>query len=153
MTEKVFVSEKRTATFVCPECKRTKTTDVSAYLKSDKLIKVKCRCTCGHAYSALLERRKFFRKETSLPGVYTSVKKERRPMTVMNLSRTGLKFKLHASDTLKAGDRLVVEFNLDDPQQSLIRKEVIVKNIKNSNIGAAFVSTDEYDKLGFYLMR
>jgi hypothetical protein len=47
---------------------------------------------------------------------------------------------------------LVVEILLDDPQASLVRKEVVVRSVSGHLLGVEFVSTDHYDKLGPYLL-
>jgi hypothetical protein len=47
-------------------------------------------------------------------------------MTVTNLSRFGLQFNSSESEKLKVGDRIGVEFRLDDKSRSLIRKKIII---------------------------
>jgi hypothetical protein len=101
----------------------------------------------------VLERRKYYRKATKLPGIFIPEKKLKEfPMTVTNLSRSGLEFKSYENKNLKVGDRLKAEFRLDDKSRSLMCKEVIVKKIEGTIVGAEFCVMDEYDKvLGFYL--
>ncbi|MCP4109153.1 MAG: PilZ domain-containing protein, partial [Desulfobacteraceae bacterium] len=144
------------ATFVCPECQKTILKDVSKYKHINKAVRVKCRCSCGHHYSVLLERRKFYRKEANLPGVFIhGPKKFRSPMTVKDLSRRGLKFQLKAGQNFQVGEKLFVEFKLDDRQQSLVKKEIVVKSMIGSSVGAEFCSMSPSDPstqaLHFYL--
>ena len=47
-----------------------------------------------------------------------------------------------------------VEFNLDDPQHTLIDKVVIVKNVSDAYVGVAFREREGDDpSLGFYLLK
>jgi hypothetical protein len=156
MTEKVYITNQQMATFVCPECSRSKTVNVSEYTNLDKLIKVKVKCPCGHAYTAILEKRKQYRKKTNLPGTFIHFV-DGRPvnrgvMNVEDISATGLKLRLNSTLNCTVGDYLDVEFNLDDRNRALIKKHVIIRNITGSNLGVAFGPAEALDKaLGFYL--
>ena len=156
MTEKVYITSKQMATFVCPKCSRSKTVSVSEYANIDKLIKVNVKCPCGHAYTSLLEKRKQYRKTTSLPGSFVHFI-DGRPvnkgvLTVEDISANGLKLKLNAPQGFSIGDNMEVEFNLDDKSRTLIKKRVIVKNINGPFIGVEFGPAEAMEKaLGFYL--
>lgn len=156
MTEKVYITNQQMATFVCPECSRSKTVNVSEYTNLDKLIKVNVKCPCGHAYTAILEKRKQYRKKTNLPGTFIHFV-EGRPvnrgvMNVEDISATGLKLRLNSTLNCTVGDYLDVEFNLDDRNRALIKKHVIIRNITGSNLGVEFGPAEALDKaLGFYL--
>ena len=153
MSEIAYITEKDSATFVCPDCQKIKIADIAKFKLLDRHIRFKCKCTCGHIYSTILERRKSFRKEVTLKGRYEyDVQKERGTLTVENISMSGIKFKLGVKGSFIINDRIFVEFRLDDNQRSLIRREVIVRWIKDLTVGAQFVSTDQYDGLGFYLL-
>ena len=156
MPQSVFVNENSKAVFTCPQCTRTKTSDVSKLLDQKKNAQIKVKCSCGHIFDVTLERRKFYRKKTILNGFFIKWNQEKKtyPMSVLNLSRSGLEFKTSISHTLNAGDYLMVEFRLDDKNKSLIKKKIVIKRIEKNNVGAEFCSQDEYDKvLGFYLFR
>ena len=77
-------------------------------------------------------------------------------MKVIDLSRTGLKIKVNEIAKFSAGDRMVIEFRLDDANRSLIRKEVEIKKIFDLELGVAFTSihpSDPSDRaLGFYML-
>lgn len=157
--KKVFIDEKNKATFVCPKCNIAKTVDVSRYIGKAVRKKHIYRCSCGHSHTVLLERRKFFRKDVYLPGTYTIEKDNiERPLVVKDLSRSGLKLEVETTDHLSEGDKLVVEFRLDNNQRTLIRKEVFVKAILGKRIGTEFASrnlSNPFDKaydvaLGYY---
>lgn len=156
MTEKVYITNQQMATFVCPECSRSKTVNVSEYTNLDKLIKVNVKCPCGHAYTAILEKRKQYRKKTNLPGTFIHFV-EGRPvnrgvMNVEDISATGLKLRMNSTLNCTVGDYLDVEFNLDDRNRALIKKHVIIRNITGSNLGVEFGPAEALDKaLGFYL--
>ena len=156
MTEKIYISSQQMATFVCPKCSRSKTVSVSKYANVDKLIKVNVKCPCGHAYTSILEKRKQYRKATSLPGSFIHfidgrpVKKG--VLTVEDISANGMKLKLNAPQDFTVGDQMEVDFNLDDQNRTLINKRVIVRNINGPFIGVEFGPTEAMEKaLGFYL--
>ncbi len=153
MTQTVFVNRENKAVFTCPRCTRSKSTDVSRVFNADKKVHIKVRCPCGQIFPVILERRKFYRKPTRLPGIFIPEKtKKEFPMTVINISRTGLEFKSHEIKKLRVDDRLQVEFRLDDKSRSLIKKEVMIRKITENTAGTEFCEKDEYDKvLGFYL--
>ena len=157
MVEKVFISSSNTATFVCPNCENTTTVDVSKYAQIDKQVKVNIRCRCGHAFVATLEKRRKYRKKTNLPGTYSHQTSDgnidKGLMTVEDISSTGLKLRLNVKRPFQAGDRLEVEFNLDDKRRTPIKKVVIVKNAHANYVGVSFRPNDPDDPaLGFYLL-
>ena len=82
MVEKVYVTSKHMATFICPECQKSKTVDVSEYAITDKIVRVNVKCPCGHAYTSILEKRKKYRKTTNLPGAFFQIVD--RSLTVIN---------------------------------------------------------------------
>jgi len=73
MFEKVYITSKQMATFVCPKCHNSKTVNVSQYVGIDKIVKVNVKCPCGNAYTSILEKRKKYRKETNLHGSYVRI--------------------------------------------------------------------------------
>ncbi|RJP75490.1 MAG: PilZ domain-containing protein [Desulfobacteraceae bacterium] len=153
MTEKVFIGSNDMATFKCPECMRTKTASVSRFRNIRKAVHVKCKCPCGHTYSALLERRKHIRKDTHFAGIFIHENGvDRGTMDILDLSRSGLKIKTNFKTDVKVGDKMKLEFILDDKQHSKVSKEVIVRSINGLYLGTEFVSLEHYDKLGSYLL-
>ncbi|MDO9263078.1 MAG: PilZ domain-containing protein [Desulfosalsimonadaceae bacterium] len=158
MTVKIYIHEDNTAVFVCPECQKTSIKDVSKYASQNKIPRLKAKCTCGHSYEVFLEKRKKFRKPADLPGTYKyapenmSVPEHTGAITVKDLSYTGLRIKLQLMPRFKVGDMLWVEFRLDDANRSLIKKKVIVKNMKGLSAGLEYASPQSHDSvLGFYL--
>ncbi|MFH1103199.1 MAG: PilZ domain-containing protein [Pseudomonadota bacterium] len=146
MTEKIHISADNLATFVCPKCSRSRTEDVSKYLSLPREIRATIRCKCGHEFMIVLDRRKAFRKRAELFGIYYNPKtKESRDVVILDLSRSGLRFQVKGKVNVVLGDRLVVEFHLDDAARSLVKKKVIVKNISDSMIGVQFDHMDPTD--------
>ncbi len=158
--QKAFISSTNQVTFSCPQCKNTRTVDVTKYRALDKAVKIKVHCPCGQDYPVLLERRKQFRKAVSLPGTYTRIYNERRAgkgtMVVKDVSRHGLSIRVSDTTHMKNGDILEVVFKLDDPKRSPIQKEVVIRKIFGYDLGTEFISIDPgnaSDKaIGFYLM-
>jgi hypothetical protein len=159
--EKIFLSENNMATFICKACGKARRADMSKYRNHDKAVRVKVKCQCGHSQSVLVERRKLFRKNVSLPGRFSWIdsaeEKKGGWMTVQNISRAGLRIKFHVEQDIKVGMRCVVEFNLDDSQGSLIEKEGVVRMTDGLIAGVEFDTsgpTDPTDKtLGFYFFQ
>jgi len=132
MNEKVYISSKQMATFICPQCKRSKTVSVARYA-----------------------RRKY-RRQTNLPARYIHLIDGRKVgqgvATVRDLSAGGMKLRFSSPPQLAVGDLLQVEFRLDDANRSPISKKVIIRNISGDQAGTEFALTEACDKaLGFYL--
>lgn len=167
MVEKIFMADDNVAVFICPACKQAKRVDVSKYQNIEKASRIKCKCPCGHTYTVILEKRKFYRKTTRLPGVYVNFIPSfgnnfceeigRGALVITDLSRTGMQFSLNMEQNFKPEDKLMIEFYLDDQQKTLVKKSVFVKNINGLEIGAEFCIVDPSDPndraIGFYLMR
>jgi len=157
MSEKVFVTSKNVVTFTCPKCFKSKAADVSKYIGHTTEVKIKAKCSCGNTFRVILDRRKFYRKLVSLPGIYICEKEEiRGPMTVIDISIGGLKFKVNVKPIFSINDKLLVEFNLDNKSRAPIRDWVIVRKIADLQVGAEFIS-DDPDRsaektIRFYLM-
>lgn len=156
MTQKIYVTSKQMATFSCPQCNRSKTVDVSKYATLEKMVKVNIKCPCGHAYKAILEKRRQYRKMTNLPGTYVHFidgqPRSRGLMTVMDLSTAGMKLRLNVKQNFALGDQLRVEFHLDDAHRTLIKKTVIIRNQRDQFLGVELAPFEAVDKaLGFYL--
>ena len=157
MVIKVYISDTNTATIVCPQCDKNKTVDVSRYVALDQTVRVKSKCSCGHTWTSVLEKRRQYRKSVDFPGVYELVQNgetvDKGSMVVKDLSLTGLKLKLNVARNFEIDSRLLVEFHLDDNRRTLMRKNVLVKNVSGAYVGVAFSASEPQDPaLGFYLM-
>jgi hypothetical protein len=157
MIERVYPTDSNKATFICPKCKKTKTADVSKYVKMSTTVRVNSTCSCGHKWTSILEKRKQYRKSVNLPGTYELIKdgesQDRGGMKILDLSGGGVKMKLNVERNLEVGDHLDIEFHLDDTKRTLIKKGVTIRNRDGVYVGASFRYADAYDPvLGFYLM-
>ena len=158
MTENIFIYKDNKAIIICPKCEKSKTIDVSEELGSKYLVRLEHKCSCGYVYVGILERRKRHRKLVNLPGSYVCFNSEgqeaKGSMTIQDITRAGLSFKLDesANQEFNKGDTLLLEFHLDDPSKSLIKKEAAICNIRGPYIGVKFSSVDLYDRaLGIYM--
>ena len=79
MVTKVYISDTNTATIVCPQCDKNKTVDVSRYVALDQTVRVKSKCSCGHTWTSVLEKRRQYRKSVDFPGLYELVQNRRIP--------------------------------------------------------------------------
>ncbi len=140
--QKVYVSNDSLGEFVCPKCGKTKIADVSKFKNYHRAVKIKVRCVCGHSHFVLLERRKYFRKKVKMPGscVWGNGEDEIKiPMTVVDLSCYGLRCEMMGSRSLDIDGELLVEFHPSKKKEKvLVRRDVIIRNITDSHIGAEF---------------
>jgi hypothetical protein len=157
--QKIYVTNDNKATLACPACERSRTIDASPYITMSRVVRIRIKCPCGHHYPAEMERRRHFRKAVHFRGTYAQVPGGRHvgrgAMAVLDLSRTGVRMRLHENKALRIGDKLVVEFQLDDGKRSTVRKESVVRRIDGSDLGAEFTATGASDPnakaIGFYL--
>jgi transcription elongation factor Elf1 len=148
----------------CPQCGTSKRISTSSYRVINQAAGIELTCpTCGHKYKVLINYREFYRKKTNLRGIYTIATAEigqrfdfdaTSVVTVGNISRTGIGFKMKNTINVEIGDVLKVRFILDDKRKSIVEKKAIVKRIDKNFIGAEFARAIDYrDKeLAFYLM-
>jgi len=164
---KLFSGPDGEVNYTCPQCGRSKTMDISNYFNLDRKIRFKIKCPCGYEERIMVERRDCFRKNTLISGVYLYERKperidigtnrlfKRKPIEVINISSTGLRFRIIENHHLKVGDIGIAEFVLNDRNQSLIRQKVEIKNINNEEIGARFclidLSIGNFRNINFYL--
>ncbi|UCD32365.1 MAG: PilZ domain-containing protein [Desulfobacterales bacterium] len=158
MAEKVFIANNDTVKLVCPKCGKSKAEKISEYLNMHEAVRLKHQCGCGYLHTALLERRKRYRKTVNLSGEYdyslATGQSAKGAITVKDISRAGLGFQMDKDERqdFVIGDQLVLKFHLDDEQKTLIRKEVIIRNIRGLDVGVEFSSVDLYDRaLGLYM--
>jgi len=134
--QKIFLTDQDTATFQCPKCKTSKEANVSKYKNMSTSVTLKVKCACGTSYSVTLERRRHYRKVTKFSGKFTFTslfgEDQKGTMTVLDISKGGVKFKMLSTPVFKKDDILEVEFNLDNKNRTLIKKQVYVRNIKDN---------------------
>ena len=156
---KTFITDDNKATLACPACERSRTIDTSPFMTLSRVVRFKIKCPCGHRYPTELERRRHFRKAVSFAGTYSRAIRGssagKGSMAVLDLSRTGVKMRLGGDRDLRIGDKLMVEFKLDDRKRSTIRQESVVRRIDGSDLGAEFAAMNPADPnakaIGVYL--
>ena len=159
MPEKFYITSENKVIIKCPKCSKTSPTDAKQFITSKREVKGKIKCPCGESFSFVIERRKNFRKQISIPGRYKitapSSKSTTGNMVVKDISKTGLKITPIGSCTFLEGDKLLLEFKLDDKQFTEIKIEGVVVNVMGNQIGVKFCIKDPYDPnlkaIGFYL--
>jgi hypothetical protein len=156
---KLYPDHDNKATLACPSCERSRSIDATPYFSLSRVVRMRIKCPCGHQFAAELERRRHFRKPVHFKGTYIKaadrMEKGETAMAVLDLSRTGVRMRTHQSRTLRVGDRLLLQFQLDDAKGSTIRKESVVRRIDGADLGAEFTLSAAADPsakaIGFYL--
>ncbi len=153
---KAFVNKVGNAVIKCPACRSVTIVPDDRMRQRQHSMKVRCRC--GEVFAINLESRQSYRKKTMLPGRYRQLQKDvgrdaSRQMVVLDLSMSGLGFSPIGSSSVREGEELEVEISLDDERNSVIKRQVVVQEIRRDVIGCEFLNVAEQDKvLGFYLM-
>lgn len=161
---KVHANEQGEVTIVCSQCGNYKVLDVNAYRAAGHSSRVAVTCNkCGNKFTAFVNFRRFYRKETRLPGVITAVDlsdirtaadaTQVTGITVENISRSGIGFTINGHFPVSPGDILYVKFTLDDGRKSVINKKILIRRVIDAYIAAEFMTReDERDTdLALYL--
>jgi len=115
----------------------------------DKLGK---KSQCDYMPLKFKEKRMEHRREIDLTGGYISLMGGKRGLIdLINISHSGLRYKLNSERSFYLGDKHLIMFTLDDFKRSIIKREVIIKNINRLNIGATFCYPGLRDGLTPYL--
>ena len=150
---KSFVKAEDEAMIVCPVCDSAKAISVRRFRHRLHLINVKCKC--GHLFKVQLEFRRHFRKDTDLEGMYdlASPAVGGGKVKVINLSLVGACFEVRGIHDLQIGQHGSLVFTLDNKQETVLFKKVVIKTVNANRIGCEFVRDRAYEKeLGFYLL-
>ena len=140
---KIYVGPDKKALIVCPHCAEWKEISVDRFRDSKRKLNV--NCICKRTFRVFLEFRKKVRKETFLRGTYINhsqmgIKSE---IVILNISATGLAFSNLDIFTFEEGNDISVEFTLDDEQKTVIKKNAVVRNIRQKRVGCEFDIYDE----------
>jgi hypothetical protein len=156
----VFPGDDGKYLMTCPQCGFQDT--VSGRLFEIMGSAVRVQCPNNHRFRIIRELRTSYRKQVRLEGYFAQALHNGNkltsgdvwgPMVVQDLSKTGLKFTCGNANQLRTGDRLQVRFNLDNANQTLIKKSVLVKSVHADTVGCHFEGADQYDAaLGFYFL-
>jgi predicted RNA-binding Zn-ribbon protein involved in translation (DUF1610 family) len=150
-TQRIYLNNNDEASITCPNCGKSKIKNLSNYKIFHTPIKVKC--SCGHIFKIIIESRRYYRKNTNIPGRF----KGKEPgnagsIVIENLSLSGIGFKTRFKNNIQVGEILEVSFTLDNEAKSEIIKTVRVKRVQDNFIGAEFCDLKDFGKeLGYYL--
>lgn len=150
---KVYVRENNTATLVCPSCRSVKHFDAGRYRHQRHTFSVRCRCQL--VFSILLDFRRNYRKQTSLHGTYEILSEGGIGggiIHISNVSRGGLGFTVSGIHRIEKDQLLQVEFQLNDKNKTVLKKQALVRTVVQNSVGCEFQSNSDMDKaLGFFL--
>ena len=174
--KKMYIGNDNTVVLTCPACDKAKVVDVSRYLGSDGPINFtyrfqcdgcrcghsSCRecvrenCTLGHVNTVQLERRKIVRKELSLSGIFLPNTKDVMQVKILDISRKSVRVEFLGHTKADDGGKGIVDFLLDDPKETRVRKSVLVERCEGKEAVLVFQDEQSFsaaDKaIGFYLM-
>ena len=149
----VHVRENNTATLICPACGAIKPIATDSFRHGRHTLSVRCRCQ--HEFTVLLDFRRNYRKQTSLPGTYEIVSEGGVGggiIHVNNISRGGVGFTVSGIHRIEQDQELQIEFQLNDKNRTVLKKQAVVVSVRQNTIGCAFNCNVEMEKaLGFYL--
>ena len=151
---KVYVRPDNTVVLTCPHCGYQKEISVASF--KDHKHRVTVKCTCKNTFTTNIEYRKRVRKRTNLRGTFVNHTQNGREgnIIVRNVSISGCEFTSLDLPHFRVDDEITLEFTLDDEHMSVIRKEAVVRDIRNNSIGCEFSRAGEYaydGALGFYI--
>lgn len=147
-----WINREKVVTIICPDCKKSKIINISNNNLPNNSDKAKCKCICGHSFTAILKEN-LYKKKIDLPGKFISGNQQTRGLlTIIDISNQDLLIKLNVKHKFIPGDKLLLEFNLDDKFNSLVKKAVTIRAINGIYVNAKFCSIEHYDRLGPYLL-
>jgi hypothetical protein len=130
-SSKSYVRPDKTAVLTCPHCGQQKAILADPFRGHKHKLKV--RCLCNKHFTAFLEFRKRPRKLTLLRGTFINKTQGSgiiSDLTIRDLSVIGLTFTSVNADSINLNDALGLKFNLDDEYRTEIRRDVIVRTIR-----------------------
>ena len=135
---KSYVRQDKTAVITCPYCKRQRELSVSSLKEHKSQFRIKC--ACQNVFIAQIEFRQRLRKRTYLRGTYTNLSRGKLSgeMVVRDLSVSGLGMTTYDMENFEVGDKVMVEFHLDDDRYTDISREVVVMQVRKNSIGCEF---------------
>lgn len=150
--QKSFVKTNDTASIRCPECALVKNIAVGKFRNHRHTLKT--RCSCGCSFLVALDFRKHYRKPTKIVGMYSLIGSPSTgggQMQVNNISRSGVGFSVSGIHNITVGQKALLNFKIDDKKKTELTKKVVIKTIRDNNIGCEFVNKKQIGKdPGFY---
>ncbi len=156
----VFPRDDGLVRLTCPKCGFQESVSLEQFEDLGNAMQV--TCVCRKVFSAVLEKRRAFRKEVKLAGHF-SLREDAGSantsssiwglMVVRDLSKAGLRFSTSKADLVHPGDPLMVRFHLDNSNKAMIHKPARVMSVTGKEVGCQFEGDDSYDiTLGFYFI-
>lgn len=149
----VHVRGNNAATLACPFCGVIKHFSAAQFRSARHTVTVRCRCQ--ETFSVLLDFRRNYRKQTNLPGTYEVVSEGGMGggiIQINNISRSGVGFTVSGLHRIEKDQELRIEFQLNDKNKTVLKKQALVKSVRQNAVGCEFKSNTEMDKaLGFFL--
>jgi len=106
----------------------------------------------SHSGSEFEEQRKEFRKEVDLTGGYiSSTSGERGLINLINVSHSGLRYRLNSDRDFYPSAKMQIKFTLDDLPHTVVSREAVIRNVNGPYVSAEFCSCDDMDGLSIYL--
>ena len=147
---RAFVAEDGTVAFVCPNCGMSRNVPVVGFRGNKHSIKIRCRCQ--QIFTIALDFRKSHRKPTKLNGFYEITSGGGGRAEISDLSREGLGFMVSGIHNVRVGQKILINFALDDKNNTLLQKTAVVRSVDRNRIGCEFKKDQAFEKgLGFYL--
>ena len=147
---RAFVAEDGTAAFVCPQCQMARNVPVFSFRGNKHSLKVRCRCQ--HTFTVDLDFRSSHRKSTKLSGFYEISSGGGGRAVISDISREGLGFNVSGVHNVRVGQKILVNFALDDKNNTPLNKAAVVRSVDRNRIGCEFKKDQAFEKdLGFYL--
>lgn len=138
----VNVNGDKPVTVKCPFCERTFSISASEYKSSGRELTIR-RCTCNRHFRIVINFRRFQRRSVLIVGEAVNLTEHDNSwtvMTIMNISKGGLRFRTLEPVPMQVGDKIRVRFTLDTPHDILVDEEVVVRNNRESEFGCEFMS-------------
>ncbi len=142
------------AHIVCPKCGKGMYGKVNKKTKSRSIV----RCSaCSGKFEVQLDYRQQYRKSASFAGNGTCARIGSFPVTIENMSKTGVRFQVcKRKCNLHIGETVSLRFQLDDRNCSDIQVSVKICNSNGTMYGGVFM--EEYlsvkvnKAIGFWLL-
>lgn len=150
---KFYIDEDGKGFFECPNCR--KQVKVDPYEFQGLFNGVKVKCSCDYEFRVFLGLREGRRKQSFLRGYYAKLPqgKEKGRIRVRDVSIKGIRFTTWNVHDLKVGDKILVQFVLEDRWDSEIVRPAMVRWVTDMTIGCQFTDCRDRDaNLGFYVM-
>ncbi len=154
MDQKILVDGLETASLTCPQCKKTRQVLLAGYRLPKRYNRLTYHCGCGRHTRAILEKKFDPCPCAGLAGTFrhTGPSPVSGKMTVLKVNQSGITLKTHQDHSIPPGRSLTVEFVLDDPKQSIVRRRVRVLASHGRYLTARFPHCGCNDNLDAYLL-